>query len=92
MSKRVNVAKVLHLAGEANLLNLDTSLKDVAKSGLASFAADFDDPWDLMCANWITVIRLGPRFDATLEINELATSLRQSLATLDKKIAGTGRG
>ena len=57
----------------------------------ASFGANFDEPWDLICADWMTVIRRGPRFDATLEITELATSLRESLATLDKKIGGAGR-
>jgi hypothetical protein len=92
MPRPVDVAKVLQLAGETKLLNLDIALKDVAKSGLASFGANFDEPWDLICADWMTVIRRGPRFDATLEITELATSLRASLATLDKKIGNAGHG
>jgi|tagenome__1003787_1003787.scaffolds.fasta_scaffold20409755_2 hypothetical protein len=92
MPRPIDVAKVLHLAGEAKLVNLDIPLKDVAKSGLASFGANFDEPWDLICADWMTVIRRGPRFDATLEITELATSLRESLATLDKKLGGASRG
>jgi len=84
MPKAIDVAKVMQLAGEAKLVNLEINVKDVARSGLAGFGAHLDEPWDLICADWITIIRRGPRFDSVLEIADLAGALRQNLAANPK--------
>ena len=91
MPRTIDVAKVVQLAGDMKLLNLDVTLKDVSKSSLVGFGAQFDEPWDLICADWVTLIRRGPRFESTLEIAELAGSLRQSLGALNQR-SGAGHG
>jgi hypothetical protein len=81
MPRAIDVAKVLQLASESKLVNLDVNLKEVAKSGLVGFGAHLDEPWDLICADWMTVIRRGPRFDSVIDVAELAGALRQNLAS-----------
>lgn len=81
---RVDVAKVVTMAGELKLVNLDITLRQIAGSGLAgAVSAGLDEPWDLICADWYTVIRRGPRLEAQ-ELTSLATSLRKSLGAIDK--------
>jgi hypothetical protein len=85
MPRAIDVAKVLQLASESKLVNLDVSLKDVAKSSLLGFGAHLEEPWDLICADWMTVIRRGPRFESVSELGDLAGSLRQNLASGAKR-------
>ncbi|KRB85450.1 hypothetical protein ASE00_01235 [Sphingomonas sp. Root710] len=88
MPRSIDVAKVIHAAGEAKLVNLDLSVREVAGSSLINSVAGLDEPWDLICADWISVIRRGPRFDSILEITELAGTLRQSLGAIQKAANG----
>jgi hypothetical protein len=89
MPRSIDVAKVVAAAGETKVLNLDLSIREVANSSLMNSIAGLDEPWDLICADWITVIRRGPRFDSVLEVIELASTLRQSIGAIEQR-AGNG--
>lgn len=88
MPRSIDVAKVIHAAGEARFVNLDLTVREIAGSSLINSVAGLDEPWDLICADWISVIRRGPRFDSVLEITELAGTLRQSLGAIEKAANG----
>lgn len=90
MARVIDVAKVMQAAGESKVINLDLSVRQVASSSLINAVAGLDEPWDLICADWISIIRRGPRFDSVLEIAELAGTLRQSLGAVEK-VAAAGR-
>ena len=87
MARSIDVAKVMQAAGDSKVLNLDMSVREVASSSLFGSVAGLDEPWDLICADWITIIRRGPRFDSVLEIAELAGTLRQSLGAIEQAAA-----
>ena len=91
MPRSIDVAKVIHAAGESKFINLDLTVREVVGSSLIGSVAGLDEPWDLICADWISVIRRGPRFDSVLEIAELAGTLRKSLGALEKATAGLQR-
>ena len=91
MPRSIDVAKVIHAAGESKFINLDLTVREVVGSSLIGSVAGLDEPWDLICADWITVIRRGPRFDSVLEIAELAGTLRKSLGALEQTAAGLQR-
>ncbi|RYI20884.1 MAG: hypothetical protein EON48_08565 [Acetobacteraceae bacterium] len=90
MARTIDVAKVMQAAGESKAINLDLTIRQVASSSLINSVAGLDEPWDLICADWISIIRRGPRFDSVLEIAELAGSLRASLGAVEK-VAAAGR-
>lgn len=90
MARVIDVAKVMQAAGDSKVINLDLSVRQVASSSLINSVAGLDEPWDLICADWISIIRRGPRFDSVLEIAELAGTLRQSLNAVEK-VAAAGR-
>jgi hypothetical protein len=91
MPRGIDVAKVVTMAGDLKLVNLDITLRQIAGSGLAgAVSAGLDEPWDLICADWYTVIRRGPRLEAQ-EITTLASSLRKTLGSLEK-LGGDIRG
>ena len=90
MARVIDVAKVMQAAGDSKVINLDLSVRQVASSSLINSVAGLDEPWDLICADWISIIRRGPRFDSILEIAELAGTLRQSLGAVEK-VAAAGR-
>jgi hypothetical protein len=82
MPRAIDVSKVLQAAGDAKVLNLDVSLKQVVSSGLLGHAGLFDEPWDLICADWVTLIRRGPRFDSVLEAIDQAGAIRQTVGSI----------
>lgn len=91
MARVIDVAKVMQAAGDSKVINLDLSVRQVASSSLINSVAGLDEPWDLICADWISIIRRGPRFDSILEIAELAGTLRQSLGAVEKAAAAGRR-
>ncbi|MFN0132888.1 MAG: hypothetical protein ACKVW3_10250 [Phycisphaerales bacterium] len=79
MPRELNVTKLLHAAHEAKLINIDTPLRAVVSEAFVGAAAIGDEPWDIICADWISVIRKGPRGGGIREIETLAGSLRGAL-------------
>lgn len=90
MPRQIDVAKVLRAAGETKAINLDVSIGQIASSSLIDAVSASYEPWDLICADWVTLIRKGPRFDSVLEINALAGALRASLGALEQVAAAQG--
>jgi hypothetical protein len=76
--REVNVTRLLHAAHEAKLINIDTPLRAVVAESFVGAAAIADEPWDLICADWISIIRRGPRGPGIREIEQLAGSLRET--------------
>ena len=59
MASNIDVQKVIHSLGEAKMVNLDMSLRDIVDSravGMVNEHAHLE-PWDLICYTWITYIR-----------------------------------
>lgn len=79
MPRELNVSRLLHAAHEAKFINIDTPLRAVVTEAFVGAAAISDEPWDLICADWISVIRKGPRGGGIREIENLASSLRSAL-------------
>jgi hypothetical protein len=90
MPRTIDITKVIHAAGEAKLVNLEVPVRELVNSGLIGSVAAADEPWDLICADWITVVRKGPRFESFTEVTALAETLRSSLGGLQS--AGAIRG
>ncbi len=88
MPRAIDVAKVLQAAGESKIINLDLTLKQVASSGIIGQVGYLDEPWDLICADWITFIRRGPRFDSVLEAIDLAGSIRETVGSIKGGVRG----
>jgi hypothetical protein len=78
MAREVNVTKLLHAAHEAKIINLEIPLKAVVSEAFIGAAAISDEPWDLICADWISLIRRGPR-GGLREVETIAGSLRNAL-------------
>jgi hypothetical protein len=79
MPRFIDIGKVLQSAGETKAINLDVSIKQLAASRLVDIVSASYEPWDLICADWITIIRKGPRLDSVLELMGVAESLRAVL-------------
>ena len=82
MPRPIDVSKVLQAASESKVLNLDLSLKQIASSGIFGAVGFIDEPWDLICADWVTLIRRGPRFDSVIDVIRLAGSIREAVGSV----------
>jgi hypothetical protein len=78
----MDLQKFLLSAGEARLINLDISLKEVVSSNAFGMLQDYVDPWDWWCGNDFRFM-VWPgrgRFDRTSEItSEIAGNLRNTI-------------
>ena len=83
MPRPLDVGKVMQLAGESKAVNLDMSIGELAQSQLVDVVNAAAEPWDLICADWITIIRRGPRFDSILEVSAVADALGKSLQSIN---------
>jgi hypothetical protein len=88
MPRAIDVSKVLQAAGESKALNLNLTLKEVASSSLFGAVGLLDEPWDLICADWVTLIRRGPRFDSVLEAISLANTIKDTVGSIKGGVRG----
>jgi hypothetical protein len=91
MRRQIDIGKVVQLAGETKALNLDIPVRELVSSRLVDVVSSANEPWDLICADWITLIRKGPRLDSVLELGGLAESIRSSVGLPEQLAQSKGK-
>jgi len=85
MSRNLEVEKIMKNVAESKLVNLDLPMREIINSGVTGVMSASDEPWDLICYTWVTLIHRGP-ISSIDEILALSRVIEASLAV--KEVAG----
>ena len=87
MSRNLEVEKIMKNVAESKLVNLDLPMREIINSGVTGVMSASDEPWDLICYTWVTLIHRGP----ISSIDEILALSRVIEASLAVKEVAAGR-
>ena len=77
----LDLQKVLQMAGDEKILNLDMTFREFANSKTFGSLSAYEEPWEVFCGTTFRIVFWrGPRLrDSILENFQLVDSLKESL-------------